>query len=69
MIIDTYRRIAKVDLRFPASMSADARDLVSKVSIAIQFSYKPVENDYASFCNMTLPNGYRLLMCSSTLGL
>ena len=69
VIIDTYRRIAKVDLRFPVSMSADARDLVSKVSTVIRFSYKSVENEYPSFCSMTLPNGYRLLMCSSTLGL
>ena len=35
MLVDTYRRIAKVDLRFPATMSADARDLVSKVSSTI----------------------------------
>ncbi|KAF8630882.1 hypothetical protein AX17_005240 [Amanita inopinata Kibby_2008] len=28
---NTYRRIAKVDLRFPSSVSADARDLISKL--------------------------------------
>ena len=35
MLADTYQLIAKVDLWFPATMSADARDLVSKVSTAI----------------------------------
>lgn len=39
MLVDTYRRIAKVDLRFPATMSADARDLVSKVSAAVLFQF------------------------------
>lgn len=30
---DTYRRIAKVDLKFPPSVSADVKDLISKVSV------------------------------------
>ena len=30
---ETYRRIAKVDLRFPSHISADARDLISKLLV------------------------------------
>jgi len=30
-LLDTYRRIAKVDLRFPSTMSSDVKDLVGKV--------------------------------------
>ncbi|KAF9453119.1 other/AUR protein kinase [Macrolepiota fuliginosa MF-IS2] len=30
-VSNTYRRIAKVDLRFPSSMSADAKDLIAKL--------------------------------------
>ena len=28
---DTYRRIAKVDLKFPPSLSGEVKDLISKV--------------------------------------
>jgi len=28
---DTYRRIARVDLKFPPSLSAEVKDLISKV--------------------------------------
>ena len=30
---ETYRRIAKVDLHFPAHVSAEARDLISKLLV------------------------------------
>lgn len=31
LFLDTYRRIAKVDLRFPATVSSEVKDLITKV--------------------------------------
>ncbi len=33
----TYKRIAKVDLRFPSHVSESARDFISKVFFALSF--------------------------------
>lgn len=33
----TYRRISKVDLRIPQGMSAEARDLITKVCSSLSF--------------------------------
>lgn len=42
---DTYRRIARVDLKFPATISADAKDLVSKVSFFLLLSLQRIYSD------------------------
>ena len=40
----TYKRIAKVDLNIPAKVSAEAKDLITRVSIAIR-NHNYTEND------------------------
>ena len=35
----TYKRIAKVDLRIPPKVSAEARDLIASVSVCLPFSF------------------------------
>jgi serine/threonine protein kinase len=42
---ETYRRIAKVDLKFPASVSKEARDLIAKVRPGVRTAMEWCANE------------------------
>lgn len=44
----TYRRIAKVDLKFPTNISVEAKDLITRVSSHITCQLRLLLNDYLS---------------------
>jgi len=56
-LLDTYRRIAKVDLRFPSTVSSDAKDLVAKVYHLIILHENVELTSQTSSCNTNLTSG------------